>query len=101
MKYVTCIVIGMFFSVFSFSQVGMGTVVPSSAAVLHLKTANIGTVKFGGFLLPIVTEVQQALIPVTASDDGLLVFVKDIGTGKWCLDIYDAKQDVWRSIKCV
>jgi len=89
----------MLFSMFSFSQVGIGTVAPSSAAVLHLKTANIGIVKVGGFLLPVVTEVQQALIPVKTSDDGLMVFVKDVSTGKWCLEIYDAKQDVWRSIK--
>jgi len=100
MKYLMCIVIGVFFSVFSFSQVGIGTVAPSSAAVLHLKTANIGIVKYGGFLLPVVTEAQQVLIPVNDSDDGLMVFVKDISTGKWCLDIYDAKQKVWRSIQC-
>ena len=83
-----------------FSQVSIGTTSPSSAAVLHLKTSNFGKIKVGGFLLPVVTEVQQALIPVNDSDDGLIVFVKDTVTGRWCLDIYDSKQKVWRSIQC-
>lgn len=86
-----------------FSQVGIGTTTPSSAAVLHLETANYDTTKVGGFIMPVVTEAEQALIPVdvsTTRDDGLMVFVSDPITGKWCWDIYDAEQLVWRSIKC-
>jgi hypothetical protein len=100
MKKVICIVLLSLFTGNVFSQVGIGTTNPSSAAVLHLKTSNLGAVKIGGFLLPVVTEVQQALIPVKSSDDGLMVFVKDEITGKWCLEIYDSKQKVWRSIQC-
>ena len=85
---------------FSFAQVGIGITTPSSAAVLHLETANLPTTKVGGFIMPVVTEAEQALIPKTATDDGLMVFVSDSGTGKWCWDIYDGQQDVWRSIKC-
>jgi hypothetical protein len=87
----------------SFAQVGIGTTTPSSAAVLHLETANYTTTKVGGFIMPVVTEAEQAAIPVdvsTTRDDGLMVFVSDSSTGKWCWDIYDAEQLVWRSIKC-
>lgn len=88
---------------FSYAQVGIGTTTPSSAAVLHLETANYDTTKVGGFIMPVVTEAEQAAIPVdvsTTRDDGLMVFVSDPITGKWCWDIYDAEQLVWRSIKC-
>lgn len=101
MKKVLCIIFVFLFVESVFSQVSIGTTNPSSAAVLYLKTANFGSVKVGGFLMPVVTELQQSLVPVTFLDDGLLVFVKDISTGKWCLEIYDAKQKVWRSIQCI
>jgi hypothetical protein len=87
----------------SFAQVGVRTVTPSSAAVLHLEAANYNSTKVGGFIMPVVTEAEQAAIPVdvsTTRDDGLMVFVSDPGTGKWCWDIYDAEQLVWRSINC-
>ncbi|MFD0964450.1 hypothetical protein ACFQ1O_10580 [Pseudofulvibacter geojedonensis] len=84
----------------SFSQVGIGTTTPSSAAVLHIETANYITTKVGGFIMPVVTEAEQTSIPVTAADDGLMVFVSDPSTGKWCWDIYDGDQAVWRSINC-
>lgn len=87
-----------------YSQVGINTITPSTAAVLHLEAQKIPTTEFGGFLMPIVTEAQQLLIPVStvdASDDGLMVYVSDSGTGKQCWDIYDGVQHVWRSINCV
>ena len=85
---------------FSYAQIGIGTTTPSSAAVLHLETANYDTTKVGGFIMPVVTEAEQAAIPVAGTDDGLMVFVSDSGTGKWCWDVYDAEQTVWRSINC-
>jgi len=90
----------LFVTSFSFSQVGVGTTTPSSAAVLHIETAKYDTTKVGGFIMPVVTEAEQVLIPITAIDDGLMVFVSDTGTGKWCWDIYDGQQAIWRSIKC-
>lgn len=87
----------------SFAQLGIGTTVPSSAAVLHLETAKYTTTKVGGFIMPVVTQSEQNAIPVdltTTRDDGLMVFVSDSSIGKWCWDIYDAEQDVWRSINC-
>ncbi len=98
MKKIVFILLG-FISV-SYAQMGVGTTTPSSAAVLHLETANYDTTKVGGFIMPVVTEAEQALIPVAAADDGMMVFVSDPGTGKWCWDIYDAQQTVWRSINC-
>lgn len=84
-------------------QVAVGTLSPSSAAVLHLEALNLKTLNYGGFLMPVVTEAQQALIPVStadASDDGLMVYVSDPITGKHCWDIYDGVQHQWRSITC-
>jgi len=85
---------------FSFAQVAIGTATPSNAAVLYLKAGNFTTINRGGFLLPVVTEAEQALIPVTSADDGLQVFVSDASTGKWCWDVYDGVQNTWRSINC-
>lgn len=85
------------------AQVAIGTTTSSSAAVLHLQTASHTTTDVGGFIMPVVTEAEQAAIPVdltTMRDDGLMVFVSDPGSGKWCWDIYDAEQQVWQSIKC-
>jgi len=90
----------LFVASFSFAQVGIGTTTPSSAAVLHLEAANLPTTKVGGFIMPVVTEAEQAMIPKIATDDGLMVFVSDSVTGKWCWDIYDGQQDIWRSLKC-
>lgn len=101
MKNIICIL--LLITNLAFSQVGIGTTSPSSAAVLHLETANLTTTKVGGFIMPVVTEAEQAAIPVdvaTTRDDGLMVFVSDPGTGKWCWDIYDGEQHTWRSIKC-
>ncbi|WP_374959720.1 hypothetical protein [Gilvibacter sp.] len=84
-------------------QVAIGTLSPSSAAVLHLEALNLKTLNYGGFLMPVVTEAQQASIPVStadASDDGLMVYVSDPITGKHCWDIYDGVQHQWRSISC-
>jgi len=98
MKNIICILV--LISNIAFSQVGIGTTAPSSAAVLHLETANYTATKVGGFIMPVVTETEQASVPVGVIDDGLMVFVSDSGTGKWCWDIYDGQQAVWRSIKC-
>lgn len=98
MKKFVFILLG--FISFSYAQVGIGITTPSTAAILHLETANYDATKVGGFIMPVVTEAEQGVIPVTAADDGLMVFVSDPLTGKWCWDIYDAQQAVWRSINC-
>ncbi|HET8887085.1 MAG TPA: hypothetical protein VFM70_12120 [Salinimicrobium sp.] len=87
----------------SFAQVAVNTTEPSPASVLHLEAQQYASINYGGFLMPVVTEAQQAAIPVSTTDDrddGLMVYVSDPGTGKQCWDIYDSYFDVWRSISC-
>ena len=84
-------------------QVAINTTNLSDAVVIHLEAKQYGTTNYGGFLMPIVNEIQQSSIPVSTSDlrdDGLMVFVFDENTGKQCWDIYDAEVKVWRSITC-
>lgn len=85
------------------SQVSVNEPSPSSSAVLYLEAQNAATTIVGGFLMPIVTEAEQAFIPVSTtdnSDDGLMVYVSDFVTGKHCWEIYDGVEHVWRSINC-
>ncbi len=92
-----------FSSEYSIAQVGINTRTPSTAASLHLEALNVTTMDYGGFKMPVVTEAQQASIPVASTnndDDGLMVFVNDPGTGKQCWEIYDAFAQMWRSIYC-
>ncbi len=87
----------------SIGQVAINETNPSSKAALYLEAQKTPTTNFGGFKMPTVTEVQQALIPVSttdSSDDGLMVFVSDSGTGKHCWDVYDGIVHTWRSINC-
>ena len=88
------------FSSLVISQVAIGTDVLNNAAALHLETAKYNVLKVGGFLMPVVSEPEQASIPVSATDDGLMVFVSDSVTGKWCWEIYDATASIWRSVRC-
>jgi hypothetical protein len=98
------IVIGLFFLIGNCtSQVAINETSPSTSAALYLEAQKIPTTNFGGFKMPIVTEAQQVLIPVSTvddSDDGLMVYVSDLVTGKHCWDIYDGVEHVWRSINC-
>jgi hypothetical protein len=56
------------------SQVGINTTNPSPAAVLDVNSSSDG-INFGGFMPPKVTPAQRDLIPVTAADEGLMVYV--------------------------
>lgn len=56
------------------SQVGINTTTPSPASVLDVNSSSDG-VNFGGFMPPRVSPVERDLIPVTASDEGLMVYV--------------------------
>ncbi len=85
------------------SQVAINETSPSTKAALYLEAQKIPTTNYGGFKMPVVTQVQQALIPVSTidnSDDGLMVYVSDNSTNKHCWDIYDGEDHVWRSISC-
>ncbi len=85
------------------AQVSVNTTNVPSAATLYLEAQKYSTSNFGGFLMPVVTETQQASIPVSTvdnRDDGLMVFVSDPITGKHCWDIYDSHGQIWKSIYC-
>ncbi|WP_339611238.1 hypothetical protein [uncultured Planktosalinus sp.] len=56
------------------SQVGINTTTPSPASVLDVNSSSDGT-NFGGFMPPRVSPAERDLIPVTASDEGLMVYV--------------------------
>jgi len=79
----------------TFSQVGINTTTPSPASVLDISSSNNGS-SYGGVMPPRVTISQRDLIPVTSSDDGLLVYVMD-GTSRF-LQIYDGVEGVWQTI---
>lgn len=70
-----CLIIAVLFSFnISFSQVGINTTSPSPAAVLDINSSG-DAINFGGFMPPRVTIAQRDLIPVTAADEGLMVYV--------------------------
>lgn len=56
------------------SQVGINTTTPSSAAVLEVSSSS-DNVNFGGFMPPRVSPTERDDIPVTAADEGLMVYV--------------------------
>jgi len=87
-----------------YGQVAVNETSPSTSAALYLEAQKIPSTNFGGFLMPVVTEVQQSAIPVStsgSSDDGLMVYVSDSGTGKHCWEIYDGQDHIWRTISCL
>lgn len=62
------------------SQVGIGTVTPSSAAMLEISSSSNGS-NYKGFMPPrVLTQTERDLINATSIDQGLLIFVQDSGT---------------------
>jgi len=105
MKKAYLLILALYFLPINFSigQVAINKTSSSSKVALYLEAQKIPTTNYGGFKMPIVTEAQQALIPVSTldnSDDGLMVFVSDNGIGKHCWDVYDGVDHIWRSINC-
>jgi hypothetical protein len=86
------------FITFCEAQVGINTSTPSSNAVLDLNS-HIGGTSYGGFLPPRITVAQRDLMPVTAADDGLIVYVT-LADGSRCLQLYDGLNSTWEIIKC-
>jgi len=86
------------FSSVCFSQVGINTTNPSPASALEVKsTANNTT--FGGFLPPRVTLSQRNDIPVSNTDEGMLVFLTEPGLR--CLQVYNAQEAQWEDVYCM
>ena len=83
---------------FLFCQVGINTVSPSPASVLHVEALNPGGT-YGGFMPPRVTLAQRNLIPVSSIDDGLMVYLID-GTTR-CIQVYETSTSTWRDFYCM
>jgi hypothetical protein len=75
------------------SQVGINTTVPSAASVIDVQSSSDGT-SFGGFLPPRVTVAQRDMIPVTAADEGMLVYVLNGSNSQ--LQVWDGT--AWRTL---
>ena len=88
----------IFSSLIAFSQVGINTTNPSPASVLDVESSS-DNVNYGGFLPPRVSLTQRNSIPVTAADDGLMVFLQE-GTTR-CLQLYDGVNDQWEDVYCM
>ncbi len=82
----------------SFGQVGIGTTNPSPASILHVDS-QIDTNVYGGFMPPKVNIAQRSNIPVTASDDGLLIYLQE-GSQR-CLQIYNGISLSWENVFCM
>ncbi|MCB0456324.1 MAG: hypothetical protein R2776_07475 [Flavobacteriaceae bacterium] len=88
----------IFFTVYGFSQVGINTITPSEASVLEVKSSS-NNIDFGGFMPPKVSQAERDAIPVSASDDGLMIYLIE-GTTR-CLQIYDAVEAQWENAYCM
>ncbi|MAY21815.1 MAG: hypothetical protein CMC74_03455 [Flavobacteriaceae bacterium] len=96
-------ILGCIFGKSLFAQVAINETTVSDAVTFYIGAQRIPNIAFGGFLMPRVTEAQQASIPVSTTsdrDDGLMVYVSDPMTGKQCWEIYDGVAHTWRSIYC-
>lgn len=88
--------IGILFSATNLvAQVGIGTTSPSNAAMLEVSsTADEGTT-YKGFMPPRVADIAvRDEIPVSAADDGLVIYIRDSG----CLQIWNGIS--WENIHC-
>jgi hypothetical protein len=90
----------LFFMYFLFvqmisAQVGINTANPNPNAALEV--ASNATTKIGGFMPPTVTEVQRDAIPVTAADDGLMLYVT-VPCGDRRLQLFNAAKVMWENV---
>lgn len=85
----------LFLATTLYSQVGIGTTDPSQAAMLEISSQTNGTGNYKGLMPPRVPNVAaRDQIPATVDDDGLMVYVKDIG----CVQMWDGSS--WKDLYC-
>ena len=83
-----------------FSQVGIGTINPTSSSMLEVSSTSDGGLTYKGFMPPRVPTIPaRNEITPNISEAGLLVFVMNNGNGESCLQIWDG--GVWNDIYCV
>lgn len=80
------------------AQVGINTTSPNASSVLDLNS-HLGGTNYGGFMPPRVTLAQRDLIPVSAAQDGLIVYTAYPG-GLRCLQLYNGSTMAWENITC-
>lgn len=85
-------------AIFSSAQVGINTTTPNTSSVLDLNS-HLGGTNYGGFMPPRVTLAQRDLIPVSAAQDGLIVYTAYPG-GLRCLQLYNGSIMAWENITC-
>lgn len=85
-------------AIFSNAQVGINTTTPNASSVLDLNS-HLGGTNYGGFMPPRVTLAQRNLIPVSAAEDGLIVYTSYPG-GLRCLQLYNGSTMAWENITC-
>lgn len=79
----------------SYCQVGIGTTTPSPASMLEVSSTSDNGATYHGFMPPRVPDVAaRDEIPVTAEDDGLIIYIKNPG----CLQIWNGIS--WENIHC-
>jgi len=81
-----------------FSQVGINTNTPSDASVLDIESSVDG-INYGGLLIPRVNLSERNLIPATASDDGLMIYLIEGATR--CVQIWDGIKLTWDNVYCM
>lgn len=80
----------LFFATNFYSQIGIGTTNPSSAAMLEVSSRTNDAGAYRGLMPPRVPNIAaRAAISPQPSDIGLMVFVVDDGNGEACLQIWD------------
>jgi len=80
------------------AQVGINTTTPNPNAVLHVNS-HFGGSQYGGFMPPKVTLDERNSIPVTAADDGLMLYVS-YPNGDRCLQLFNGASLTWGNINC-
>ncbi|QNJ98794.1 hypothetical protein [Constantimarinum furrinae] len=95
MKKFQISLVALFTSLFSFSQVGVGTTSPSASAMLEISSSSDGGLTYKGVMPPRVPNVsaRNAIGPLPA-DTGLLVFVESLN----CYQIWNGVG--WESVHC-
>lgn len=79
----------------TYSQVGINTTSPSSASILDVESSSDG-VNFGGFMPPRVSLTERNSIPVTAADDGMMVFLIEGNTRE--VQIWNGVDLQWETV---
>jgi hypothetical protein len=95
MKNNTILLVALFSTFLSFSQIGIGTTTPSTAAMLEISSSSDGGSTYKGFLPPKVPDItaRDAINP-TPLDEGLLVYVESLN----CYQIWNGLS--WESVHC-